>query len=104
MDSQTLLALYRTRLAEQRTALSFLQLGILLVTVPLTIHAALLLLSQQHPGAARVHTLMPLWLALGALVPVGVALSAWAGGRLLKAARSGAALRRTIAERSGQME
>ncbi len=48
MDLQTTLALYRTRLAERRTALSQLQLGFVLVTVPITIHAAFMMIAERH--------------------------------------------------------
>ena len=48
MDLQTMLALYRTHLAERRTALSQLQLGFVLVTVPVTLHAAFMMIADRH--------------------------------------------------------
>lgn len=96
MEAQTLLALYRTRLAEQRSAISLLQFGMLLVTLPLTIHAGLSILGQQHAGAARVHILLPLWLVLTLLLVTGIAVSAWATHALIRASKSCRALRGQI--------
>lgn len=48
MDVQTTLALYRTRLAERRTAMSQVQLGFVLVTVPITLHAGFMMLADRH--------------------------------------------------------
>jgi uncharacterized membrane protein YidH (DUF202 family) len=51
MDLQTTLAAYRTRLAERRTAMSQIQLGFALVTVPLTLYAGLMILAERHVAA-----------------------------------------------------
>lgn len=93
---QVALAAYRTRLAEQRTALALLQFGVVLVTVPLTIHTALVLLGQAHMGAARLHVLLPFWGLLGSLFVGGIALTAHAARRLWRVSKECAVLRRSL--------
>lgn len=75
MDVQTLLALYRTRLAEKRAAISELQLGVLLVTLPLTLHAALMLLVESHGFTERLSMMLPLSVLFGGAVLGGAVLT-----------------------------
>jgi uncharacterized membrane protein YidH (DUF202 family) len=96
MDLQTQLALYRTRLAERRTAMTELQFGIVLVTLPVTVHAGLLLLGQQHAGAARLHVLLPLWALLITLLLSGVAITVHGARALWRAQRACNALRADV--------
>jgi uncharacterized membrane protein YidH (DUF202 family) len=83
MDFETKLAILRTSLAEKRTALAELQLGILLVTLPITIHTGLVLLASRHEFAARLHVLVPLWVFLGVLLVFGAGIS-WRALRQLR--------------------
>ncbi|MCM2332335.1 MAG: hypothetical protein NDI82_00095 [Anaeromyxobacteraceae bacterium] len=88
MDLQTRLAIYRTLLAEQRTALSHLQLGLLLVTLPVSLHAALMLVAERHQTAGRLDVLGPMTALLGMLVVAGLYLSARAVRSWARAVRN----------------
>jgi uncharacterized membrane protein YidH (DUF202 family) len=68
------LAEQRTLLAEKRTILSELQVSILLVTLPLTLHTGVIVLASSHEIAARLHVLVPFWILLGTMVIAGLAL------------------------------
>jgi uncharacterized membrane protein YidH (DUF202 family) len=96
MDLQTQLALYRTRLAERRTAMSELQFGIVLVTLPVTVHAGLLLFEQQHARAARLHVLLPFWALLITLLLSGIVLTVHAARALWRAHRACTSLRANV--------
>lgn len=93
MDLEIGLALYRTHLAEKRTALSELQFALLLVTLPLTLHAALMLLADRHEEAARALRWPPVLAAVGALALAGLILlghglrGLWRAERRLRATR-----------------
>ena len=101
---QIALAAYRTRLAEQRTALSLLQFGILLVSIPLTLHGALVLFGQQHLAAARLHVLVPLWAVLGSVAAAGMLLTTYAARRLFRSSRACGRLRRRIEPHVARLE
>jgi uncharacterized membrane protein YidH (DUF202 family) len=96
MDLQTQLALYRTRLAERRTAMSELQFGIVLVTLPVTVHAGLLLFGQQHARAARLHVLLPFWALLVTLLLSGIVMTVYAARALWRTQRACIALRANV--------
>ena len=96
MDMQTTLALYRTRLAERRTALSQLQLGFVLVTVPVTIHAAFMMISERHSTSGPA-LLSGVGSAASLIVIVaGLVLAASATRDLLRCARAIRAMRRCV--------
>lgn len=69
MDLQTTLALYRTHLAERRTAMSQVQLGFVLVTVPVTLHAGFMMLAERHAEVRSALLSLPV-MALGMLAVV----------------------------------
>ena len=93
MDFPTLLAVYRTRLAEKRTAVSELQLGILMVTLPLTAHLTLMLLAERHAFAAKLQSLFPVFVSVFA---VGIALAVHAMWELVRAERKIRLLRQEL--------
>lgn len=93
MDLQTRLALYRTRLAEKRTAIAQLQFGLLLVTLPITLHAGLMLLTERHAVVGRLDILAPLSLLLGLLLITGLAMTYIGARDLRRASRAVVELR-----------
>ena len=87
MNLQTKLALLRTILAEKRTAHAELQFSVLLVTLPLTLHTGILLMTHQHVLAERIHLLAPFWAVLGAMLLGGLGLAVHAVRCLLRVSR-----------------
>lgn len=96
VDLQTRLALYRTRLAERRTAISELQLGLLMITLPLTLHAGLMILVERHALPTGVASWLPLWALLLILTLAGIALTTHAMRSLIRTAAQLAALRESL--------
>jgi uncharacterized membrane protein YidH (DUF202 family) len=89
------LAEIRTLLAEKRTVFTELQFGFLLVTLPLTIHTGISVLSARHEMAAKLHLLIPFWvflaimLVLGTIVTVRSTRSLWRVNRELRQMQAG---------------
>jgi uncharacterized membrane protein YidH (DUF202 family) len=81
-DLITRLALYRTHLAEKRTATSELQFGIVLISLPLTLHTALMLLAGRYPLAASLLRLLPLFMTV---LAIGAIFAAHASVELVRA-------------------
>lgn len=95
-DAQTRLAVLRTLLAKKRTALAELQLGIVLVTLPLTVHTGIVILSSRHEGASRLHGIGWFWIFLGGLLAVGIAFSVHAARTLIALRRQVRACERSL--------
>jgi len=72
LDERLHLARVRTALAEKRTVLSELQLSIILVTLPLTLHAGVVVLAGSHQLASRLHLLFPFWIVLLTMIVAGL--------------------------------
>ena len=87
MDPQTQLALLRTGLAQKRTALAELQFSVLLVTLPLTVHTGIVLMTREHVLVERLHLLTPFWTMLGLMLLGGVGLAVHAVRSLLRVNR-----------------
>lgn len=81
-DDRAALAEYRTVLAEKRTLFAELQLALLLVTLPLTIHTGLTVLARWHQIVARLHIMVPFWVALAAMLSSGLFIGSRALRRL----------------------
>lgn len=96
MELETTLALYRTRLSESRTAMAEIQLGFVLVTVPITLHTGFMVLAERHAGA-RPALLSTPGSALGLVVAAGGVLLLVVGVRdLLRSRAQIRALRRSL--------
>lgn len=94
MDAiSTDLARYRTHLAEKRTALSECQLAIVLITLPLTLHTALMLLAGRHPLASELLHLLPVF---ASILLAGIAVLVHALIELVRAQRAVGQLRRSL--------
>ncbi|MGC3996401.1 MAG: hypothetical protein QM767_02255 [Anaeromyxobacter sp.] len=79
------MAQYRTLLAQKRTELSQLQMGIVLVTIPVTIHAGVMVLADRHPLGVN---LWAVWSVLVLMLAGGAALITWSARELLRTQRA----------------